>query len=81
MQALQHDSPGIEGDAFRLKRREALGDDVGIDELLYGQRADQDVGSRGGFACAVGAGDDYKVGRHWPIVTRGRSAGLKPRAG
>jgi len=59
MQTLQHDSAGVEGDAFGLKRRETLGDNVGIYEFLHGQGADKDVGGSRGFARAVGAGDDY----------------------
>ena len=62
MQSLQHNASGIEGHALGLKRRETLGDDVCIYELVNGQSADQDVGGRRGFSRAVGAGDDYKIG-------------------
>jgi hypothetical protein len=70
----------IEGDAFGLKGRETLGDDVGIYEFLHRKGAHEDVGGCRGFARAVGASDDYEVGTHeseWSIVTRLESRNRK----
>ncbi len=62
VQALEHDAAGIEGHGFGLERRQPFGDDVGVDELVDGQGADQDVGGRRGLTGAVGTGDDDDVG-------------------
>jgi len=60
LQAFDHESAGGEGATFRVQRREAARDFVGIHELANAELRQQ-AKSHGGFACPVGSTEHNNV--------------------